>query len=346
MSAWRQSPLSPDIPRDSRDRLVIFHQGALGDLLLSLPLFDGLARLTTNQRIDFWGRPELLSLLATKAYFGRIGSCDSGELADFFHDELWRQAQVPLFFQEAASLFIFGQDQSRTLAERMRHRLAAPVIWVRSFPRGGRPVAVGAYLVDQVRAAGWPIDHSLPQLVPQDDEVQSVRIWYCQEGWEHGRSPVLIHPGSGSLAKIWPLQRWWCLIQWLLNQAGVPVLLLVGPADQITWPLAESAKTMGAHLITDVPLPRLAAIISQCRLFVGNDSGVTHLAAALGVPTVAIFGPTCPEVWAPRGPRVEVIESLWKPSEALSFPSKIPPQAVEPSVLTAVVRVLSGWPQV
>ncbi len=346
MSAWRQSPLSSDIPHDSRDRLAISHQGALGDLLLSLPLFDGLARLTENRRIDFWGRPELLALLATKAYLGRIRSCDSGELTAFFHDELWRQAKVPLFFQEAAALFIIGQEQSRILAERLQHRLTAPVIWIQSFPRGGPPIAVGKYLVDQVRAAGWPIDNSLPQLVPRDDEVQSVRAWFHEEGWTHDRAPVLIHPGSGGLAKIWPLQRWWLLIQWLLNEAVVPVLVLVGPADQIAWPLAKSAKTMGAHLITDVSLPRLAAVISQCRLFVGNDSGVTHLAAALGVPTVAIFGPTCPEVWAPRGPHVQVIESHWQPSETLSFQPEISPGLVEPSALTAVARVLFGRPQI
>jgi len=62
-------------------------------------------------------------------------------------------------------------------------------------------------------------------------------------------------------------------------------------------------------LLHDLPLPLLAAILSRCRLYVGNDSGVTHLAAAVGVPTVAIFGPTDPDVWAPRGPGVRVVRA-------------------------------------
>jgi heptosyltransferase III len=346
MNTPRQVPFSLDIPQDSRDRLVVAHQGALGDLLLSLPLFDGLARVSTHRRIDFWGRPELLTLLATKAYLGRIGSCDSSELTAFFHDELWRQAQVPVLFQGATALFIIGQEQSRILAERLRHHLTAPVIWIQSFPRDGPPIPVATYLVDQVRAAGWPIEHSLPHLVPRDDEVRSVRAWIHREGWTPARAPVLIHPGSGGFGKIWPLQRWWHLIQWLLNEAGVPVLVLVGPADQIARPLAISATTMGARAITDVSLPRLAAIISCCRLFIGNDSGVTHLAAALGVPTVAIFGPTNPDLWAPRGPHVQVIQSHWRPSETPTLQPTISPVSVEASVLTAVELGLSALSQI
>ena len=342
MNSPQQAPLSLDSLQASRDRLVVSHQGALGDFLLSLPLFDGLARLATHRRIDFWGRPEILTVLATKAYLGRIGSCDSSELTAFFHDELWRQAPVPGLFQEATGVFIIGQQQGRILADRLQHHLSAPVTWVQSFPLDGPPIPVATYLVEQVRAAGWPIEYSLPQLSPRDDEVRSVNAWFDREDWIPPRAPVLIHPGSGGIGKIWPLQRCWQLIEWLLSKAKAPVLVLLGPADQIARPLAQSAATMGAHVITGVSLSRLAAIISQCRLFVGNDSGVTHLAAALGVPTIAVFGPTNPEVWAPRGPHVQVIQSHWQPSETVSLQPTIPSESVEASVLIAVEKALSG----
>jgi ADP-heptose:LPS heptosyltransferase len=54
-------------------------------------------------------------------------------------------------------------------------------------------------------------------------------------------------------------------------------------------------------------LPELASLMEGCRFFIGNDSGITHMAAALGVPTVALFGPTDPKVWAPRGEHVTVV---------------------------------------
>jgi ADP-heptose:LPS heptosyltransferase len=59
--------------------------------------------------------------------------------------------------------------------------------------------------------------------------------------------------------------------------------------------------------VTGVSVPHLAAVLAESRGYFGNDSGVSHLAAALGVPTVAVFGPTDPAVWAPLGPEVSVV---------------------------------------
>jgi ADP-heptose:LPS heptosyltransferase len=68
-------------------------------------------------------------------------------------------------------------------------------------------------------------------------------------------------------------------------------------------------------------LPLLAAILSQCHLFIGNDSGITHLAAALGVPTIALFGPTDPYVWGPRGKKVFIARENLKGSTAWQWVS-------------------------
>jgi ADP-heptose:LPS heptosyltransferase len=68
-----------------------------------------------------------------------------------------------------------------------------------------------------------------------------------------------------------------------------------------------------------LPLPVLAARLAQCRLYVGNDSGVTHLAAATGCPTVALFGESDPRVWAPRGERVTVLGSGHRGMEAIDI---------------------------
>ena len=82
--------------------------------------------------------------------------------------------------------------------------------------------------------------------------------------------------------------------------------------------MSEALDGITFIALQSLALPLLAAILSQCSLFIGNDSGITHLAAALGVPTIALFGPTDPYVWGPRGKKVfiarEVIEdgSGWK----------------------------------
>ena len=70
---------------------------------------------------------------------------------------------------------------------------------------------------------------------------------------------------------------------------------------------AVEALAVGATVLSGSPLPDVAGVLAACRAYVGNDSGVTHLAAALGLPVVAIFGPSDPEKWAPRGDRVRIL---------------------------------------
>lgn len=104
---------------------------------------------------------------------------------------------------------------------------------------------------------------------------------------------VVIHPFSGSPRKNWPLEKFQALAAQLAGDA--PVCWCRGPEDP---PLP------GAVEIAD--LYELACWFARAQLYIGNDSGVTHLAAAVGTPVIAFFGPTDPEVWAPRGDRVRI----------------------------------------
>jgi ADP-heptose:LPS heptosyltransferase len=105
------------------------------------------------------------------------------------------------------------------------------------------------------------------------------------------RDSVAVHPFSGSARKNWPLPNFRAL------EHGLPLRVewLVGPEEQLD----------GANRFED--LLELATWIGGARLYIGNDSGITHLAAATGVPTLALFGPTAPEVWGPRSHNVTVL---------------------------------------
>lgn len=104
---------------------------------------------------------------------------------------------------------------------------------------------------------------------------------------------VVIHPFSGSPRKNWPLENFRVLAEELGKSS--PVYWCRGAQDP---PLPTAVE------IDDVY--ELACWLARARLYVGNDSGVTHLAAAVGTPVLALFGPSDPDVWAPRGPRVEI----------------------------------------
>jgi heptosyltransferase-2 len=109
---------------------------------------------------------------------------------------------------------------------------------------------------------------------------------------------VAVHPGSGSPAKNWPADRFARVASALA--AGAPWLLVHGPAEE-GW-----AAPDGVVLAREWPLRVLGAALGRAGLFLGNDSGASHLAAAAGAPTLAVFGPTDPALWAPVGRAVSV----------------------------------------
>jgi heptosyltransferase-3 len=126
------------------------------------------------------------------------------------------------------------------------------------------------------------------------------------------RDTIVIHPFSGSKGKNWPLDRFREVVERMPCDAE----WIAGPEEQL-----EGALRFGS-------LRDLAENISGARLYIGNDSGITHLAAALGVPTIALFGPTEPDIWAPRGKNVTVLRGT--PIESLPITA----------VLSAVHRLL------
>ncbi len=113
---------------------------------------------------------------------------------------------------------------------------------------------------------------------------------------------TLIHPGSGSPRKNWPIERFVELSR-NLEGLGQRVVWIRGPAE-----MGQPEAWTGERI--DRPsLETLAATLAASRLFVGNDSGVSHLATAVGAATVTLFGPTRGDVWRPDGPRVRVVDS-------------------------------------
>lgn len=143
---------------------------------------------------------------------------------------------------------------------------------------------------------------------------------------------LAIHPGSGSTRKNWPPERFGHVAEAI--GAGRPWLLVEGPADEPA--VRALAGVGGAVLAKGLPLRVLGALLSQAGVYLGNDSGVSHLAAAWGAPTVALFGPTDPALWSPIGPRVTVARSPDETLESLSV------SEVQGAVRAALDQVSGG----
>jgi len=143
------------------------------------------------------------------------------------------------------------------------------------------------------------------------------------------RPLIAIHPGSGSSKKNWPVQCWLELSRWLLDRRPQPLLLLIGgEADGETLPaLMAGLPPASVRVAQDLKLPQLAAVLEASTLFLGHDSGVSHIAAAVNTRCILLFGPTNPAVWAPAGEHVTPIRAREQEME------KIPQEQLQQEIL-------------
>jgi len=128
---------------------------------------------------------------------------------------------------------------------------------------------------------------------------------------------IIIHPGSGSSAKNWPAEQFAALAKKIRATKSFEPVIIGGEAD--TKALVVMRRLLPGFFIREnLSLMDVASVLSAAAGYVGNDSGVTHLAAILGIPVIALFGPTDPAVWAPRGKNVRVITSRRMTTESLA----------------------------
>ncbi len=276
-------------------RVLIVRAGALGDLLLLRPVIAALRAagqaltllspapgqvLVGPDEVDLWldwDAREVASLLG--------GACPP--------QGSWRTAVEAC---QRALVYTRATECARGLSalglEVLSHAPAPP-------PTGGRHAA--AWLAEPLAAWGWRDVRS-----PTPTPLRYLSAELAATATVRARLParfLALHAGSGAPEKNWPAQRFAELADSLAP--GQPFLLVRGPAESGATPPA----TERAVLAEQLPLRVLGALLGQAGLYVGNDSGVSHLAAASGAPCLVLFGPTDPNLWRPVGARVVALRA-------------------------------------
>jgi heptosyltransferase-3 len=298
-------------PKDSKflpsveavQNILIWHQGALGDLLLAGPALAALSRHYAGARITALGHPERWGLYSRNLPLD--GKWDSGESRWV---NLFSDGDVPAAVRERLARFqlalVFSPHPQAVLQARL-HQAGIPAVhWLPSFPETG---VESVAAIQARRLAGLGLDYApvpvkLEVGLSPDEELPELP----------GPGPWLaVAPGSGQPDKNWPLAHYYEVSRALGWEYGLRVVWLTGPAEEEMLPYLEAlAQAQGQVLLAHRPLARVARVLSRCRLYIGNDSGLTHLAAAVGGPEVlALFGPTDPRVWAPLGPHVAILRA-------------------------------------
>lgn len=281
-------------------RCLVIHPGALGDVLLALPALAHLGTLGFAVTLAVTGR--LVPLFGASGLVARAQDLEALGLHRLFASRPSTGALEALASYDAVvSWFGSGEPAyARNLAA-----LGRPVVLARAAPGPGEGRHVSAHLLATLAPLG-PLPGRLPEarLGVDTDAQTAARRWLAARGLAPGEA-VVLQPGAGARAKAWP---GFGALSSRLRRAGVPVVALAGPADTEAVGQLLAAGGLGeAEVARDWPLAQVAGLLTLARAAVGNDSGPTHLAAAVGCPTVALFGPTDPAVWSPMGPRVRVV---------------------------------------
>jgi heptosyltransferase-2 len=280
--------------RSHAPRFLILRGGAIGDFIATLPVLQVLRSQWPQARIEIWGYPHIAELAVAGGLAESVVSLDRAEMARFFVPE---------------PSFTDGQVAAVRSFDLIFNYLHDPVGQVRSnlLLAGAKQVLSGSPIIKRGHAIPFLLEPLQALALYETDAVPALDLpeERREKGRKHLRSlglrgkPVVVHPGSGSPAKNWPVERYVEVVR-RLRDKGREVAVVIGEADAAEASVFER-EFPGRSLLSGLPLPELAAALAECSVFLGNDSGIAHLAAAVGLPVVALFGPSDAERWAPRG---------------------------------------------
>lgn len=288
--------------------ILIVHQGAIGDFILSLPALEAIHRFYSQARFIFLGHPSILEIIHSRPYFHVVFSCSAKRWAPLHNPEEKLVTGVFDLLPRVDSIFAFCRSSSQILVENLARVFAKPSYRIDPFPEASLKLHVSDYQCRQLEELGIPALPCPPQVIAPSEEDCLEARGFTQQNVTSGHRLILIHAGSGGKTKLWSVAGWLDVIMALSGHHNSEVALIEGPADSpIVQQLYSEVGSLSLLRINNWRLGKLAALIKQSSLYLGNDSGITHLASACNVPTIALFGPTDPRVWGPKGPKVKIV---------------------------------------
>lgn len=275
-------------------RILVLRGGAIGDFIMTLPALAALRQRWPEAYIELAGYPRTARLAWNAGIINRFVSLDSAGMAGFFsyRPKIPAEQSAYLKLFDLVVSYLYDPDEILSLNMKMAG--------VKNFVRGDPMVkdihAVDYLLKPLAELAIYPEGEEFPVLPITPDQAERGRELIYAD-----KPVLLLHPGSGSPRKNWPLENFAALAEAVAESGEMTPVFLFGEADDAVRS-AYAASGCVWPCLEGLELTQVYDVISACRAFAGNDSGITHLAAAAGIPTVAVYGPSDHTAWGLRGP--------------------------------------------
>jgi heptosyltransferase-3 len=270
-------------------RILVLRGGALGDLIVTLPALALLRQRWPEAHITLVGNPTAGRLALRRGLISELLSQHEGRWTPL-HEPGPLPASLSEWLAAFDAVLNFWPDPDGALQRHFPTRVGQVFLEAPALPKPGSGPAAAHFqaVLAPLGLQPGPLFYPLSPATPPSRE----------------RSSIIIHPGSGSPRKNWPLANWLRLAR------GLPVrpVFILGEAEVARWD-AQGVSTAGVPTLRDKTLEDLIAELAGCRLFLGHDSGISHLAAGCGARCVLLFGPTDPAIWAPPSPHVQVLQA-------------------------------------
>jgi len=282
-------------------KILVIRGGAIGDFILTLPAIAALRRQFPEAHLEVLGYPHIAQLALAGGLVNRVQSIEARSLAGFFARGGELSPDLADYFSEFDLVVSYLYDPDGIF--RTNVGLCTGAQFIQGPHRADERTRLHAskvYLQPLERLAIFDSD-PIPRL------LLSSRLPVSDPGPTR-REALALHPGSGSERKNWPEARWAGLLRYLANTTDFDLLLVGGEAEgERLQRLAAALPPARTRLAQSLPLAELARCLAGCRAFVGHDSGISHLAAAVGLAGLVLWGDTIEEVWRPPSEKVKVL---------------------------------------
>ncbi len=286
-----------------KPRILVIRGGAIGDFVLTLPAIRLLRENFPSAQIEILGYEHIIELARGRFYADATRSIEYGAMAGFFVPNSNLAPDLVAYFASFQQVISYLFDPDLFFENNLRR--AGVKNLLPAYAKIDDSEHAAGQLARPLQRMALFLDEAAARLHPSAEDQAQAREFL-------GASParvIAIHPGSGSPRKNWPAENWAAVARWLKERDPQSrVLLIGGEADAAQLAAVQEALHGTEVLVAQhLPLPVLAAVLERCRLFLGHDSGISHIAAAVETPCVLLFGPTDPAIWAPQNAGVKVI---------------------------------------
>ncbi len=290
------------MPENFRGRILVIRGGAIGDFILTLPAISALRRQFPEAYLEILGYPHIAQLALAGGLVDRVQSIEAGALAGFFAKNGKLSESLADYFSGFNLIISYLYDPDEIFRSNVARCSKAQFIQGPHRAKDADKIhATRVYLSPLEKLAIFDAD-PLPRLCLQPKAQPALAA-------QAPRSPVIgLHPGSGSERKNWPEEKWAALLQELINKTDFEILMVGGEAEgERLQRLAAALPLTRLRVAQSLPLPELGQMLGRCDAYLGHDSGISHLAAALGLPGVLLWGESMAEVWRPPSEQIVVL---------------------------------------